>query len=778
VDRTGPYPFTQRDLEAERLAVGVAHTLADFYRWRDRNAAAIADHVDRYTRHLEAARARYRPVSLLSYRLSPRRRRAVEREQIAREVAYFGLYNLAELFDPQIVECFTDAVHRRLPVLDQVLDRLDATDGAAGLVASLARQVPAVAELPETVWLADRLERLYRRLPEAVVRAGSMGKVIRTIAGVLAIGAYDTRDAGPAARREHLARILPGAYAYGAAYAIVDDTFHDLRTGHLTQAERDRLHAAVLECLTTGRPADLSRLPDHPLVDEADELFRLMLGSYPFERYRHLYHAAHAMYLAQHRDAELTVPDAVAAGLTALYPDLFVKAGLSRVVANILGRRELDDAFYTRCLNTIFRGQLRDDLRDEAEDRAGGRLTPFTFPADRADTNPLYDMFAYDAYVVHEVYGGDPLARESFAFHGAGKLATHLAADRDGAAELMRRYDTTAEIARFLRTAAGLPRRVASRLDSFDMRLKQRSGDLLRHRGPTTVDCLTFVTDRLPYLEEVTRRGAGADGRDGLHEVVAYALGGRGKRLRPALTLMLAEGLGVSYRPIEPLLAAGELFHTASLVFDDLPAQDNATMRRGRPAAHVAFDEAGAQLAALSMISTGFGLLARLTEHFPADRVTEVIGYLGSVLGPERLCRGQHLDLRLGTDGAPVTGERILEMYRLKTSTSLEAALVPLAMLLERPEPELAALRRYAEHAGIVFQLRDDILDLTATPEVVGKDTGNDVGKVNAVRVYGLAEAERLMWSSVDAAVAACADMPFDTALLEGMVRYFATRSR
>jgi geranylgeranyl pyrophosphate synthase len=201
-------------------------------------------------------------------------------------------------------------------------------------------------------------------------------------------------------------------------------------------------------------------------------------------------------------------------------------------------------------------------------------------------------------------------------------------------------------------------------------------------------------------------------------------------------------------------------------------------MRRGRPAAHVAFDEAGAQLAALSMISTGFGLLARLTEHFPADKVTEVLGYLGSVLGPERLCRGQHLDLRLGADGTPVTGERILEMYRLKTSTSLEAALVPLAMLVERPEPDLAALRRYADHAGIAFQLRDDILDLTATTEAIGKDAGHDTGKVNLVRVYGLAEAERLMWANVDGALAACAELSFDPTLLAGMVRYFATRRR
>lgn len=778
MDRAGPYPFTQRDLGAGRLADGVAHTLADFYRWRDRNPGVIADHIDRYTYQLERFAARHRPAALVGYRLSRRRRRAVEREQIAREVNYFAVYNLAEPLDPPTVAQLTDAAHRRLPVLRRALARLDGTGGVPGLLASAVRQVPALAGLPETYWLADRLDRLHRSLPEAVVRTGGMGKVVRTMAGVLAIGAFDTRDCEPAARRQHLAHVLPAAYAYGAAYAIVDDTFQDLRAAHLSPLERDRLHAALLDSLATGSPADLTGLPDHPLVDEADELYRLLLEHYPFEEYRHLYHAAHAMYLAQHRDARLVTDEVVEAGLRRLYPDVFLKAGLSRVVANILARRSLGDGFYARCLNTIFLSQLKDDLTDRAEDAAGGRLTPFTFPTDRLDTNPLYDTFAYDAYVVSEVFGGDPVASEALTFSGAGKLATHLAAHRDAVAELLRAYEVTAEAARFLRTAAALPRPTAARLDSIDMRLKQRTGDLLRHRDPTTVECLTFIADRLPYLEEVTRRGAGADGRDGLHEIVAYALGGRGKRLRPALTLMLADALRVPYRTIEPLLAAGELFHTASLMFDDLPAQDNATTRRGRPAAHVAFDEAGAQLAALSMISTGFGLLARLTEHFPADKVTEVLGYLGSVLGPERLCRGQHLDLRLGADGTPVTGERILEMYRLKTSTSLEAALVPLAMLVERPEPDLAALRRYADHAGIAFQLRDDILDLTATTEAIGKDAGHDTGKVNLVRVYGLAEAERLMWANVDGALAACAELSFDPTLLAGMVRYFATRRR
>ena len=239
---------------------------------------------------------------------------------------------------------------------------------------------------------------------------------------------------------------------------------------------------------------------------------------------------------------------------------------------------------------------------------------------------------------------------------------------------------------------------------------------------------------------------------------------------------MLAEGLGVQPAAIEPVLVAGELFHTASLIFDDLPAQDGATVRRGRPATHIVYGEGTAQLAALSMISSGFGLMAQLDRRFPARRVTAVVEYVGSVLGPQGMCRGQHLDLQLGQGDTPATPAEIIEMYSLKTSTAIEAALVPLMMLLDRPPEQVDALRRYAYHAGVVFQLHDDILDATASTRQLGKDANHDLAKTNIVQTCGLAEARRLTAAHLTAAVACCERLPFDTDLLACAVRHFATR--
>lgn len=769
----GPFPFSSQDLEAGRLADGVRHTLAHFYRWRDTHPSAVADHVDRYTAHLAGVAARHRlPSSLGRWIRTGQERRA----ELVREAIHFGVFNLAEIPQPHTIEAIIDGPRGRLATPRDIIDNIDGSRGAAGVVDSFARQLPLLRDMPETRWLGERLDGLHRMLPEVVVRAGGMGKVVRAMAGVLVIGAYDTLDCDLADARAHLARIMPAAYAYGAAYAIVDDTLHDMPGGHIPARDRRRYHEMTLRGLATGERIDAGEIPDHPLAEELHELHALLLDAYPFAAYRHLYHAAEAMYLAQHRDAARTAEAPTPAALTAMYPDILIKAGMSRVVANVLARRSLDDGFYARCVNTIFISQLRDDLIDREEDGQDNRLTPFTYPAGRADTNPLYDLFAYNAYVAAEVFGGDPGATDALAYYDALRLARHLSTDRSRAGGLIRDYEVTGEIARFLRTASSMPRRTAQQLDAADQRLKKRVGRVLSHRDQTTVDCRTFVADRLGYINNVAKRYYPATEAGELGEIVTYALDSPGKRLRPALSLMLAEGLGVDATSIEPVLAASELFHTASLVFDDLPAQDNATLRRGRPAAHVVFDEGSVQIAALSMISVGFGLLAQLDPRYPAHKVLEVIGYVGTVLGPERICRGQHMDLHLGGDGAPVTGEKILQMYTLKTSTAIEAALVPLMMVLERPQEEIALLRRYAHHAGIVFQIRDDILDATSSAEVLGKDANNDTGKVNIVRVYGLAEARRLMRTHLTEAVSCCEQLPFNTDLLKCTVNYFAAR--
>lgn len=774
-DVDGPFPFNRADLEAGDLDAGARHTLAHYRRWSERNPDLVSEHVARYTRHLrDLASPTPRPRR---HRLLPGRSHRAAPEP-ALEVDYFAVYNLGEVPTPERRAAIVDTLAAGRPDLSWAFPGPATPARPADVLDSLVRHLPPLRRVPETRWLGERLTRLHRVLPEEVVRAGGMGKVIRAMAGVLAIGVYDTWDDGPSVRNDHLARIVPGAYALGAAYVIVDDTLQDLPGGYVPPADRRWCDRAIRRALSTGVPIDDTEGPDHPLVEELRDLYALLLDSHPFAEFPHLYRAAEAMYLAQHRDALRTPQEARAGGVESLYPDILVKAGMSRVVANILGRRTPRDGCYARCLNTIFLGQLKDDLRDREEDAGAGRVTPFTCPPEATGGSPLHDLFAYDAYVVSELFGGDPTVAEALSHFGAVKLANCLAPDPRGVEDLLRDHEVTPEMALCLRTASGVPGGGLPGREPLDTRIKNHCASVLTRRDARSVDARTFVADRLPYINDVIRRHMPGPEATGLHRIVAYAMDAPGKRLRPALGLMLAAELGVDERALEPFVVASELFHTASLLFDDLPAQDDAALRRGRPTAHTVFDEASVQLAAISMISTGFGLLTRLTERYPASRVTEVIAYAGSVLGPERLCRGQELDLHMKRTRTPPAGQDILEMYALKTSTAIEAALVPLMMLEDRPAPQVELVRGYAHHAGIVFQIRDDVLDLVSSADDLGKDTDNDVDKVNVVRVYGLREAQRLIQLHLEQAVDSCARLPFDTRLLEGMVTHFARRRR
>lgn len=376
----GPFPFRRADLKQAHLVAGVRHTLADFHQWRDRHARAIADHVDQYTHHLHDLRSGHHLPAAIGRRVRPSRRRHDDHVRVTREVNYFGVYNLGEVPDPSIVARIVQEFGGRVPSVEDLAAEVNAHRDVASVVDSLQRHVPALRRIPETAWLSERLNHLYRVLPEAVVRAGGMGKVIRATAGVLAVGAYDTLDDHPAARDEHLARILPSAYALGAAYVIVDDTLQDMPGGYISPADKEWCHRTITLGLATGEPVDVSDMPDHPLAEELQALYEMLLTSHPFKAYRHLYHAAEAMYLAQHRDATITTVEVAARGLEAMYPDILIKSGMSRVVANILARRKLPDNFYARCLNTIIVGQFKDDLRDRELDLQANRLTPFTVP--------------------------------------------------------------------------------------------------------------------------------------------------------------------------------------------------------------------------------------------------------------------------------------------------------------------------------------------------------------------------------------------------------------
>ncbi len=214
-----------------------------------------------------------------------------------------------------------------------------------------------------------------------------------------------------------------------------------------------------------------------------------------------------------------------------------------------------------------------------------------------------------------------------------------------------------------------------------------------------------------------------------------------GKRLRPLLLVLTAQGLGGCPQAALELGCAVEMVHAASLVLDDLPCMDDATLRRGRATLHLAFGEDVAVLAAIALLTRAFGVVAGL-EGVPAQVRTDLVCTLSAAIGSEGLVKGQLQDLREG--GRPRTAEQIAETNQLKTG-ALFSALLSMAARLANAGPGVhGPLGSLAEELGQAFQLYDDLRD--ADPSC-GKDVDQDQGKSTLLALYGEAQVlERLQF--------------------------------
>lgn len=230
-----------------------------------------------------------------------------------------------------------------------------------------------------------------------------------------------------------------------------------------------------------------------------------------------------------------------------------------------------------------------------------------------------------------------------------------------------------------------------------------------------------------------------------LGEAMRHAALGGGKRLRPFLTVASARLFGV---PDATSLRAGcavELVHAYSLAHDDLPAMDDATLRRGRPACHRAFDEATAILAGDALQALAFEVLARDDWGADAAQRTALVAGLARAAGAGGMCGGQMIDLL--AEGRALTLEQVGELQRLKTGALIAFAAEAGAVLGRAGPGRSAALQAYAGHLGLAFQIRDDLLDLEGDAERTGKDAGRDreVGKATFVRLLGVEGARTVL---------------------------------
>lgn len=278
-------------------------------------------------------------------------------------------------------------------------------------------------------------------------------------------------------------------------------------------------------------------------------------------------------------------------------------------------------------------------------------------------------------------------------------------------------------------------------------------------------------------LEQYLPRETGA--QITIFEAMNYSMRAGGKRLRPLLMRETYRLFGGTGQEIEPFMAAIEMIHTSSLIHDDLPCMDNDQMRRGLPTTWVKYGYDMAVLAGDALLIYAIETAAKafvMTAN--AEKVGQAIGILAGKTGIYGMIGGQVVDVEL--TNKPIPKDKLDFIYQLKTGALLEASMMIGALLGGADEKEMAVIEEMAGAIGLSFQIQDDILDVTSTPEQLGKPVLSDEKnhKTTYVTLSGIEQAKADVKTISEQAIACLHKLPGENPFLENLIGMLITREK
>ena len=262
-----------------------------------------------------------------------------------------------------------------------------------------------------------------------------------------------------------------------------------------------------------------------------------------------------------------------------------------------------------------------------------------------------------------------------------------------------------------------------------------------------------------------------------LHEAIRWSVFAGGKRIRPAILIAVGESFGVERNKLLGTAAALEMIHTYSLIHDDLPSMDDDDLRRGKATCHIQFGEATAILAGDVLQTLAFKTIADDTS-IDGDTRLKLISLIADSSGtPNGMVSGQQLDL--DAEKQELSIDQIAEIHRQKTGALISAAAVSGALIGSATADEIDAVTRYSESLGLLFQITDDLLDVTQETAMLGKTAGKDVASEKATypAYLGIEKTQEMAAEIRLKAVESLIAIDKDTRLLQHIVDYIFSRT-
>lgn len=635
------------------------------------------------------------------------------------------------------------------------------------------------------IWLIGKLNNVSSSIPKGMDAEHAQRKLMKIIIGVVLHVMDEMNDSTlQDERSRRLDEAIRLGYSYGLTYPFIDDL---LDSEILNSREKEQYSSMIRTALLTGTVPESGEWNGehedfiHYVYAELRDAFEYIKSYQRPEAINTFFEQSYVFFQAQDLDRLKKLRHSTYTN-DELYLPVILKSASSRLIVRSVISGAEDEGFEQRTFYYGIYNQLADDFADMFDDMKVGAVTPYTYylqyRGQRPDLINPYELYwTVISYLIHNVYQSDAKACEVIlnrAINGLKRCKKRLGDEK---------YTEIMDI-----FASGNPEfnqlvqrmvEQADDVDFLDKLLRDQVVTVLRNsrkEKESFIDTIHSVRDQLNEQLQIRRSSEISSVTASLIDAANYSLQGDGKRLRPILTwAMGVNEYGLAASAIMPLLKSLEYMHTASLIFDDLPSQDNASTRRGRPTLHQVHDSATAELTGLYLIQKAVEEQSSLSD-FNAASVLALIQYSSQKAG--EICMGQAMDLE--ARGKALTLEQLNTICFYKTGIAFEACLVMPAILAQVTETEIASLKKYAYHAGIAFQIKDDLLDAEGETSLLGKPVRQDVENNNStfVTLLGQEGARRAMWEHYCQAMETLNELPRSNVFLKHLLNYMVSRDK
>ena len=623
------------------------------------------------------------------------------------------------------------------------------------------------------IWLYEKLLTLQIKLPEGVDHTRIIRQISKLTLGVLLHQLDDLSfDKLSSQQRQQISHAIKMGYYYGLTYPFVDDFLDaDSVLNEQEQAYVSDMIRSTLENNHVPKAQYLADSPNRGLIQfvyqELQAGFEYIQTHYPAADYADLYNAFYVFFHAQENDRNKSLDNPHYSN-EELFVPCILKSSYSRLLPKLMLGKPLKHEFSQIMLFTGLFNQLHDDLSDLSEDTQNKAVTPYSYylkyHQQRPDLiNPYQLYWSLIQYIGITMYGkknryvlysllSRALSNHMQQQHNYGKKYLH---------QLLLQLDFgqgkfTQSLQKVLQHYYAPP--------YLDKLLKVNVEDKLQQKHYGMFNYRTDLDNFAAIFNQQLPLSSSHKIKHTLHSAANYSLKAGGKRLRPWLSYIIGHfAYGLRLEVLLPLLRSIEYMHTASLIFDDLPSQDNAAQRRGVQTLHTHCNStATAELSALVLIFQAVEQQTRLLGLAPQHSL-QLIRYSAKV--SQNICHGQQLDLHSQT---VTTQQQLEQLSHYKTGYAIEAALVMPAILAQASEQDRQLLKDFSYHAGLIFQIRDDLLDDEGNPQQLGKATHMDTDNHSSfVIVLGKQTARSLMWQHYFKALTLLNHLSFDAQMLK-----------